>query len=169
MDNLVPKEKKLIKEIEEIREIIYGYKNDDPEWQREIRPQQLTIERNELIRNFIISHHLLTEENLNNRLIKFFIKYKCRSKRYIFFEESVLRNLNYYEKNDLSKKLNLISQDTHQLLVILNNLRNKCSHHCFLNDRKIKLLYRNKDLLKMNNFKEFVGDIFNLHQDLWDF
>ena len=168
MKNLTSKEKRIINEIEEIRDIIYGYSEKDPEWIKEVRPYKFAIERDELIRNFIISHHLLTEEFLNAELLKYFVKYKKGSKRYYFFEEFILRKLTYREKIELTYKANLISEGAYKFLEELNSLRNKCAHRWFLKDKRIKLLYKGKDLLKIKNFKDFVEDIFTLHEILWE-
>jgi len=92
MKNLTSKEKRIIREIEQIRDIIYEYSEKDPEWIKEARPYKLDIERDELIRNFIISHHLLTEEFLNTKLLGYFIKYKGSSKRYQFLKNLFFRN-----------------------------------------------------------------------------
>lgn len=167
MKNLTSKEKKLIKEIEALRDIIYGYSEDDPEWIKEVRPYKLAIERDEIIRNFIISHHLLTEEFLNSQLLKYFVKYKARSKRYRFFEEFILQRLSYKEKLGLAYKTNLISQGAYKFLEELNTLRNKCAHRWFLKDKKIKILYKGKDLLIISNFRKFAEDVFTLHEVLW--
>jgi len=167
MKNLTSKEKRTIEEIEQIRDIIYGYSEEDPEWIKEVRPYKLDIERDELIRNFIISHHLLTEEFLNTKLLGYFIKYKRNSKRYRFFEEFILQRLTYREKLELAYKANLISKGIYKFLEELNSLRNKCAHRCFLKDKKIKLLYKGKDLLRIKNFKDFAEDVFTLHEILW--
>lgn len=167
MKNLTSKEKRIINEIEKIRDVIYGYSEEDPEWIKEVRPYKLGIERDELIRNFIISHHLLTEEFLNTELLKYFIRYKRRSDRYRFFEEFILQKLTYKEKVELAYKTNLISKGAYKFLEELNSLRNKCAHRWFLKDKKIKLLYNGKDLLKIKNFKDFVEDVFTLHEVLW--
>jgi len=167
MQNLIPKEKRITKEIEQIRDIIYGYSEEDPEWIRDVRPYKLDIERDELIRNFIISHHLLTEEFLNTKLLEYFIKYKRGSKRYQFFEEFILQKLTYREKIELAYKANLISKGVYKFLEELNSLRNKCAHRWFLKDKKIKLLYKGKDLLRIKNFEIFAEDVFTLHEILW--
>jgi len=168
MKNLIPKEKKLIEEIEEIRHIIYGYKEENLEYQKDVRPNKLAIEKDELIRNFIISHHLLTEEFLNTELLKYFINYKARSRHYRFFEEFILQRLTYKEKLELAYRINLISKGAYKFMGELNSLRNTCAHKWFLKDKKIKLSYKGKDLLKIKNFEEFAEDIFTLHEGLWN-
>lgn len=167
MKNLTPKERKIIKEIESIKNAIYGYSENDQEWIKEVRPYKLEIERDELIRDFIISHHLLTEEFLNTELVKYFIKYKRSSKRYKLFEEFILKNLTYKEKADLAFKAAIISKNNYEFLKELNYLRNKCAHRWFLKDKRIKLLYKGKDLLKLRNFKKFIEDVFIIHKALW--
>lgn len=168
MENLTVREKRIIKEIEEIRDIIYGYSEKDSEWQKEIRPHKLAIERDELIRDFIISHHLLTEEFINLKLVKYFIKYKKKSKRHEFFEQFVLQKLSYKEKLELNLQLNLVSKNSFIFLETLNSLRNKCAHRWFLQDKKIRLLYNGKDLLEIKYFKKFSEDVYGMHETLWE-
>jgi len=104
---------------------------------------------------------------LNTKLLGYFIKYKRGSKRYQFFEEFILQKLTYREKIELAYKANLISKGVYKFLEELNSLRNKCAHRWFLKDKKIKLLYKGKDLLRIKNFEIFAEDIFTLHEILW--
>jgi len=168
MKNLTKKEKEILNEINKIRSIIYGYNENNPEWIKEVRPYKLAIERDELIRNFIISHHLLTEEFLNTELLKYFIKYSEKSKHYQIFGDFILDRLSYKEKIDLAYKVNIISKGAYQFLEKLNILRNKCAHKWFLKDKKAKLLYEGKDLLNIKNFEQFVDDVFTAHELLWN-
>jgi hypothetical protein len=147
---------------------MYGYKEEDTEYQKEIRPIKLAIERDELIRDFVISHHLLTEEFLNSKLINYFIKQKPRSRRYNFFEEFILQKMFYQEKIDLVYKANLISKTAYNFLCDLNSLRRMCAHRWFLKDKKIRLLYRKKDILGIDNFREFADNVFTMHESLWE-
>jgi hypothetical protein len=162
MKDLTPPEKRTIREIEEIRHIIYGHKNEDPDWIKDVRPHKLKIERDELIRNFVISYHCLTEEFLRTELLKYFINYGKRSKKYKFFEEFILEKLSYREKLDLAYQLNLIPKKVYKFLGVLNTLRNKCAHRWFLKNGKIRLLYKGKSILKIDNFREFADDVFKM-------
>lgn len=167
--DLSKKETKIVQEIDRIRNIIYSYNENDAEWVKKVRPYKFAIERDELIRNFIISHHLLTEEFLNVELLKYFIKFKRQSKRYCFFENFILQKLSYKEKLDLSYQAKLISKGTYEFLEQVNSLRNKCAHRWFLKDKKIKLLYNRKDLLNIDNFEQFAEDIFTFYYNvLWN-
>lgn len=167
MENLTNKENRILNEINKIRNIIYGYDENDPEWIKEVRPHKLAIERDEIIRNFIISHHLLTEEFLNTELLEYFIKYKNKSKRHQYFEDFILEKLTYKEKIGLAYKIKLISKDVYNFLDKLNSLRNECAHHWFLKEKKIKLSYNGKNLLNIKHFKEFVEEVFTIHKILW--
>jgi len=164
MKNLTKEERKILNEINQIRSIVYSYDKNDPEWIKEARPYKLAMERDELIRDFIISHHLLTEEFLNTELLKYFIKYSEKSKHFKLFEDFILDKLSYKEKIDLAYKANIISEGAYKFLEKLNVLRNKCAHRWFLKDKKVKLLYEGEDLLNIKNFEQFVDDIFTAHE-----
>jgi len=168
MKNLTKEERKILNEINQIRSIVYSYDKNDPEWIKEVRPYKLAMERDELIRDFIISHHLLTEEFLNTELLKYFIKYSEKSKHFKLFEDFILDKLSYKEKIDLAYKANIISEGAYKFLEKLNVLRNKCAHRWFLKDKKVKLLYEGEDLLNIKNFEQFVDDIFTAHEVLWN-
>jgi abortive infection bacteriophage resistance protein len=78
-----------------------------------------------------------------------------------------MQRLTYKEKLELSYKGNIISRKSYNFLDKLNSLRNQCAHHWFLKGKRMKLLYKGKDVLKINNFRELAKDIFTLHKELW--
>lgn len=167
MKNLSPKEKRTVNEIEEIRHIIYGYKNEDKQWIKEFRLHKLAIERDEIIRNFIIAHHLLTEEFINTRLLNYFIHRRVGKKQYKLFNEFILSELSCRVKITLAYHARIISKIQFKFLEKLNTLRNKCAHNWFLRERKIKLLYEGKNLLVIKHFREFAEEVFSIHDALW--
>ena len=88
MTKLTRRERVLVKEIGHLRDLIYSHNTEDPEWEKHARAIKLRIERNEMIRNFIISNHLLTQEWLDLHIAKHYIKQKPQSARFRVFRDT---------------------------------------------------------------------------------
>jgi hypothetical protein len=169
MKHLTHREKTLLKDIERLRELIYSHSTEDPDWEKHARPIKLRIERNEMIRNFIISNHLLTQEWLDLHITKHFVRQKPRSMRFKVFRQHVMERLTYHEKVTLAFKAGVISKGANDFLGKLNALRNKCAHRWDVYSRGFKLTYNGKNLLDLKVFEEFVDDVFVLHEVFWEF
>ena len=81
MENLTSSERYVINEIESIRNIIYGHDSTDADWLRNVRPYKLALERDELVRNFVISRHLLVDGFLDVADREYFVKVKHPDER----------------------------------------------------------------------------------------
>jgi hypothetical protein len=157
MENLSTRERRILREIDRIRNIIYGHDSTDAEWIKNVRPYKLTIERDELIRNFVISRHLLVDGFLDVAIREYFVKVKhpTQSRRVKNFQV-ILRHLTFREKVEFAARTDLISGDDAKWLNKLNALRNHCAHQFFLPDDKGALRYEGSSVLTLSAFEKFA-------------
>jgi len=164
MRNLSRQEKKILKEIEEIRNIIYEYdrelNNNDKEW-KDIRPVRLQFERDNLIRAYVIHEHLWIDEFLSLMISGYFLRVKSprRSKRYRIFDNFVRDRLDFSEKVTLVKQIRKIPKNILSRIWDINTLRNAIAHYYFPEIRPKKVRCRGKDIFEVSGFKQLVEDM----------
>jgi hypothetical protein len=164
MRNLSRQEKKILNEIEQIKNIMYGYdrelNSNDREW-RDIRPVRLQIERDNLIRAHVIHQHLWIDEFLNSMISDYFLRLKSRrrSKRYRIFDNFVRDRLDFSEKVNLVKQIEKIPKGILGRIWEVDTLRNGIAHYYFPEIRPKKVGYKGKNIFDVNVFKQFVEDM----------
>jgi len=158
MKNLSPAEKRIIKEIESIRNIVYEYDLEDEDWIKEARPHKLAIERDELIRGYIILEHLLVDEFFNLTISNYFTR-QLGAKKTRIFDESVLEKLNYLQKLEIVREIKQIPGKILDKMYTLNTLRRQCAHIFYLRGKRRGLRHKGKSIFVIKNFKKLVEDM----------
>lgn len=166
---------RLTREIAEIDEFFYrGNENED----RFLYAGMLERKRDDIVRSTVLQMHTAIEDVLNSQIICHLLnakpenrKSKIRSKsgsalrKMLFGAESMGFNM----KLNFAVALGLLDERTQKKLMVLNTLRNKCSHNWLLKapvrrgkgPRQKKpplLLYQNRDLHDVRVLKEFASE-----------
>lgn len=170
--------KRLSREIEEIDNFFYQYKDED----RLLRAGMLERKRDDMVRSIVLQLHTAIEDLLNG-----FISFQITgaTRRHRSQSARALRkillgggSMGFEMKLNLALALRLISSKTKHRLTILNGLRNKCSHNWVLNvpvrygkrpaQRKPPLLlFEGRDLHGVAALKDFVKEYSGIYLKLF--
>jgi hypothetical protein len=160
---LSPKEKRLLDELQQVRDELYGTADRDPT----VRYENLKTYRIEMLRGFVLYTHLAMEDILKDFLIDFLRKRKKGST--VRQLKKSVRDMRSAEILAWCHRLNLITNRQYEQLVELNRIRNACGHHWLLGipryrtilDRETKRKTRIKmPVVRYNNKNLFAWDTF---------
>jgi hypothetical protein len=174
--------KRLSKEIDEIDSFVYkSNENED----RVLYAGMLERKRDDMVRSAVLQMHTAIEDLLNS-YISTRITGRPRRKRYWRSDSGrALRrmlvggsSLGFEMKLNLALALRFISSKTRDRLIILNTLRNRCSHNWILKapvrygkrpaQRKPPLLsYEGRDLHRVPVLKDFVSEYGGMYVKLF--
>lgn len=170
--------KRLTREIEEIDSFFYKVNEDDD---RVLYAGMLERKRDDVVRSVVLQMHT-TIEDLLTSYITFHVT--GRSDRRPSRSQSaralrrMLGGLGFEMKLNFAVALGLIKSRTKERLVILNNLRNKCSHNWLLKVRMRRgikrtgkkpplLLYEGRDLHSVAALKDFESEYARIYLKLY--
>lgn len=165
MGKLTTKQKKLLQEIDEIRNIAYGYDES-------MTTYALGLERYETIRNRVLSDCVLIEEAMGIFIMDHIlsdskrwksIKYFGRIKRFLVLSDEILSRISPFVKYNILNKFLKKSKRWHQVKKILPelfNLRNTFAHFYTIDYTKEKRgTYKKRDIFQTKTFKEYRKDM----------
>lgn len=138
----------------------------------------LEIKRENSVRAIVLQLHLAIEDLLDSLLKNHLLKNKkspARGKRAVQrLLEKTLDNLNYPTKLTLMRALDIVSEPLYQKLLVLNHIRNRCSHDWMLNPRYRKketkrpsLTFKNRSLWEIDVMREFIDEYGKIYLDLF--
>jgi len=174
---------RLTREIEEIDSFFYRPSEHDD---RVLHAGMLERKRDDVVRSAVLQMHTAIEDLLNS-YITFSITGTTRRNRQPGRSKSAraLRkmlygggSLGFEMKLNLALALRLIGSKTKERLVVLNTLRNKCSHNWLLNvpvrygkrpaqKKPPLLLYEGRDLHSVATLKDFVSEYSGIYLKLY--
>jgi len=155
------KQKRLLLDIEKIREIAYRYSES-------IQTESLEQERTELIRNRILSDCVMLEEAMGNVIMNYIlqdsskwksIKYFGRIKRFTILCDDILGHIPSFHKLKILNKFMKIPRKLEKTIRKLFDLRNTFAHtHTTDYTVAKKVLYNKKSIFEINAFAEYCVD-----------
>lgn len=176
--------RRLTREIATIDEFFYrGNERED----RVLYAGMLEHKRDDMVRSAVLQMHTAIEDLLNSTIVCRILNVKPedrRSKqgrhrgRALRKMLSGAGSLGFDMKLNFAVALGLLSNTTKEKLMVLNTLRNKCSHNWILKapvrqgkrPRQRKpplLLYDGRDLHKVDTLEEFAGDYGSVYYRLF--
>lgn len=160
------RQKKLQQDIDSIRSLMYPDHTMKGKTKNEVLEEHLEDEKREIIRNFIVSAHLLSESFLSSKITNFFSHPKHDSEKELLFTEQILEKLSYKEKIELAFKSGVLDKKYYDFLTELNKLRNLCVHRWMPGDKHVVLSFGNKNLFIFENFHIFFHRVIeSLHEE----
>jgi hypothetical protein len=165
------RQSQLIKELDQITSLLgLDYAKFD-NMSNEERTGRLLVAKSHLIKSEVLMKYVLFDELLNDILSW---HYFGRKRSFIrLWKTKKFKGFNYYvlEKLYLVQKLEHV-QFIHKLpnfvtkdLYSLNGLRNAIAHSFFPENRRVKPLWKSKDLFSLEGFESFLDDM----QQITDF
>jgi hypothetical protein len=166
---------RLTREIAKIDEFFYrGNENED----RALFAGMLERKRDDMVRSAVLQIHTSIEDLLNSMIVCHLLKVKPedrRSKQGTHRGRALRKmlfgagSLGFDMKLNFAVALGLLSEKTKEKLMVLNTLRNKCSHNWILKapirhgkrPRQKKpplLLYNGRDLHNVDALEEFAAE-----------
>jgi hypothetical protein len=143
------------------------------QYEPEARLPHLQRIRNHVIRGEVILHYTLVDENLNNRLCRYFFGKRSfiklwRTKRFRNFNYYILERLSLLEKLTFVRAIRVIPKPVLGNIERLNALRNGIAHAFFPeNLRSAKPVYKGKSIFTVEGLEVFVDDMREIHNTLW--
>lgn len=171
--------RRLTREIEEIERFFY---RPNEKGDRFLYAGMLERKRDDVVRSTVLQMHTATEDLLNSYLaanitgaIRRGRSQSARALNKMLYGGG---SLGFEMKLNLALALRLINGRTRERLVILNTLRNKCSHNWILNvpvrhgrrpaqKKPPLLLYEGRDLHSVSTLKEFVDEYSGIYLKLF--
>lgn len=162
-------ENKIKKEIDNITSSLYNLKAKNAK----LRMDNLKTYRDEIYRGFVIYLHLSIEDILENLII-----YKIKKNKVFEVKElikSIKSEVTSKEIINWAARLNILTKDEYNKLLVLNSIRNKCSHDWILtipqykktNGKRIKkpkVMYKGKNLFNKKIFFDvFLSDYSSIY------
>lgn len=166
-----------VTEARELLESLYGFDSDD-ESNRYVMAEQF---RDDVVRLVVLHFHLTSEELLKARTYNA-LRHVDGPETFTEDEDiAYLQGLGTADTIDLAARLGVIGKGTRRLLVDLNAMRNKASHHWGLssyppghkrekdaqNRPRAPLEWKNKPLTPARCKAEFIPVYGALYLDLW--
>jgi len=160
----ITKEKKLLQEIEHIRDLAYRHAEAD----YPTRVTTLEIERNALIRTRVLLDCLLAEEAMGLIIMDYVlqdspkwtkIKYFGRVKRYRLLYDKVLAHVPPYQKLNILKDILKVPRKIEKALCRLFSLRNVFAHVYTIDYTKADQMgYDGQSIFDLDGFEKYVQD-----------
>jgi len=163
---LTPKQKNLIKELDEITEIFNlnynNIKQIDETYGKKSRTKIIEGIKESIIKSGIIESHLEIELCLNVIILLYFFSSYKKSIRLKARENFnlILDSLRFVDKLKLVSKITKMPNNLKKNIEKLNTLRNRIVHTSFSKDGKIT--YKNKNIFSLNGIKLFKEDRFKI-------
>ena len=175
--------KRLTHEIEEIDNFFYkGIENDD----RILYAGMLERKRDDIVRSAVLQMHTAIEDLLNSYITSKVTgrphrgRHSARNQSARALHRMLIGggSLGFEMKLNLALALRLISSKIKDRLIVLNTLRNKCSHNWVLKGpvrygkrpaqkKPPLLLYEGRDLHSVATLKDFVGEYSGIYLKMY--
>jgi len=167
---LAPKQKGMIKELDDIcTEIHMDYWNIE-KYPKEIRTGMLELQKRQAIVGDIITQYTLIDEAVSNEICKYFFGSSkssiqlWRTKKFQNFNYYILERLYLLQKLRLLGSVREVPKNIRQNVAKLDTLRNAVAHAFFpenLKDYKKwrKVVYKGKDIFTLEGIKLFREDM----------
>ena len=157
-------QKKILDEIQHIRNIAYEYRGKD----NAITTITLEIERGALIRNRVLLDCLLIEEAMSLIIMDYIlqdsskwrtIKYFGRIKRFLLFYDDILAHIPPFQKLDALKKIITLPKKIENTMRKIFNLRNIFSHVYTIDYTKLRRVqYNGGNIFNIGKFEKYIDD-----------
>jgi hypothetical protein len=162
---LTKKQRALVAELREMRDLMQLDFEDIGTTALEDRTTALLVMRNKLVRGHVVVWYTLIDEFLTNRVCRFFFGKKrsfpalWRTKRFTFFNYYVIEQMSLLPKLRLVKAASGIPKGIAADIERLNMLRNGLAHSFFPeNLRSAKPLWKGKNVFGLDGFKQLHAD-----------
>lgn len=167
---LTPKQKKLIRELDQMSSLLrLDYRNIQG-YERESRTPRLEHVRRHFVRGEVVLQYTLVDEFLNNILCHHFFGRKLsfirlwKTKRFRNFNYFVLEKLSLMEKLAFVRSLHDFPKRIREDIERLNSLRNGIAHAFFPeNLRSAKPSWKGKDIFSLEGISLFMDGMAELH------
>ena len=132
--NLTSKQKRLIKELDEIASLLHLNYREIQEYERESRTTRLELVKRHFIRGEVVLQYTLVDEFLNNILCRYFFGKRIsfirlwKTKRFRTFNYFVIEKLSLMEKLAFVKSIKKLPKSVVADVERLNALRNGIAH-----------------------------------------
>ncbi len=162
---LTRKQKRLVKELDEIRSLLgLDYEKIDA-YEQEARTALLERMKDQLIRGDVIVSYTLVDEFLNMKLSRYFFGRKSfirlwRTKKFKTFNYHVLEELSLMQKLRFVRTIFNLPKGVIKDIERLNALRNGLAHAFFPeNLKKSKPFWKNKNIFTLEGIQLFDDDM----------
>jgi len=175
-DSLTAKQRRLMKELDEISGIVRVDYWNIRERERESRTPVLEVMKRELIRGEIIGQYTLIDDLLSTELCKYFLPGKnliaqWKTKRFRRFNYYIIERLYLTQKLAFLKDLYRVPKDIASAIEEINALRNAMAHAFFPENlrayqmrgrpaprKPIAARYKGEDIFTAKGVRRFVDD-----------
>jgi hypothetical protein len=162
---LTPKQKKLIKELEEINSLLSLDYQNILQYHKNWRTPHLEVIKQQLIRGQIITWYTLADEFLSMELCYYFFGekksfiYLWRTKKFQNFNHFIIEELYLIKKLQFVKKIKNIPSSISENIERLNWLRNGLAHSFFPDNlKKSKPIYKGKHVFTLEGLRLLKQD-----------
>lgn len=174
-DPLTKRQKVLLRDLEELAELLGLDWQNIKEYERESRTPHLERMKRHLILGEVIGQYTLIDEYLNMRLCHYFFGRKksfiqlWRTRKFQNFNYHVLEGLSLLKKLAFVKSFSQVPMSTIRNIHEINALRNGLAHAFFPeNLRTSKPIYKGKSIFSVEGLKRFVEDTGEISETFLD-
>jgi hypothetical protein len=164
-DKITPAQRKLLKELNEIVDLLGMNFREIEEVEKEARIPLLKNIKDQYVRSEVVMTYALIDEFLGSAICQYFFGRKkgfirlWRTKKFKNFNYYILEKLYLLNKLDLAKAIFKIPREIENAIKRINDLRNGLAHTFFPeNLRRNKPTYRDKSIYSIGGIKLFEED-----------
>lgn len=168
-DSLTTKQRRLVREIEQIAETFSLDYQAIRRYEREARTPVLEIMKNKLVRGQVVLWYTLVDEFLNNKICEYYFGRKrgfpklWKAKPFQRFNHYVLEELYPLQKLRLVSSIRKVPKTFARDIEALNALRNGLAHAFFPeNLRKSKPQWKGHNIFSLEGAQRFQDDMYAL-------
>ena len=173
--------RRLEKEIHQIDEAFYVASDSDND---EAYYYSLEVKRENSVRAIVLQLHLAIEDVLKSSIVDHLLyligRHKgcgirrpgLRATRASLAD--IVEELNFPNRLKFSRAIGVLEETLYNQLIVLNQLRNKCSHEWLLDTRiprrrvgRPVLLFRNRNLWEIEVLKDFIREYGDVYLDVY--
>ncbi|HXE91800.1 MAG TPA: hypothetical protein VNK82_12660 [Terriglobales bacterium] len=169
-DRLTRKQRTLVRELEEISELLGLDWGNIKSYEKASRTPHLERMKDHLIRGEVITQYTLIDEHLGGLICRYFFPRRSfvklwRTKKFRNFNYYVIEPLSLMEKLRLVKAIKNVPRGVASAIERVNGLRNGLAHAFFPeNLRGSKPIYKGKDVFTLEGLKLFMEDMEFVHE-----
>jgi hypothetical protein len=173
-ERLNGRQRRLLRELEEIADITAVDYGNIREYQAESRTVYLQLMRNQLIRGFVVQRYTLIDEYLASEIARYFFRRRnftslWRTKKFRNFNHYILESMTLMEKLALVREIRSIPNTIAAKIERINSLRNGLAHAFFPeNLRKSRAVYKGRKIFSRDGVELFAGDALDVLEFLTD-
>ena len=184
MERLTRKQRRLVKDLDEISRIVVHNYHDVLEMRREVRTDVLAVTIREIIRGEVITQYTLIDEYLAAEICRyFFASYEFprlwKTKRFERFNYFVVEKLSLMEKVALVRDVRRVPKSVREIVESVNALRNALAHAFFPENlrayrmkghpaprKPIVATYKGIDIFSVAGLQRFMDNVHKVHDYL---